>query len=45
MPLPKPKAKETKSKFISRCLVNPNVKKDFTLRGQAYAVCNSLFKK
>lgn len=45
MPLPKPRPRENRSKFIQRCMSDPNVKRDFTFKGQSFAVCQSLFKK
>ena len=45
MPLPKPTEDETMSKFISRCMTDPIVKKEFPEREQRAAVCRSQFDK
>jgi hypothetical protein len=43
MPLPKPKANESRSEFISRCVINPEVQADFGTNEQRVAVCFSLY--
>jgi hypothetical protein len=45
MPLPNPKKEEEKNEFISRCMSDKNIKKDFQNNDQRVAVCYSLFKK
>jgi hypothetical protein len=39
MPLPKPKPKETQSEFISRCIADPIMSREFPDREQRAAVC------
>ncbi len=39
MPLPKPKPKETQSEFISRCIADPIMSREFPDREQRGAVC------
>ena len=41
MPLPSRNKGEEKSKFVSRCMSNPQAKKDFPKQKQRVAVCNS----
>jgi len=41
MPLPKPKQQEKKGDFISRCVIDDTVKKDFSENKQRTAVCYS----
>jgi len=43
MPLPKPRANESRSEFISRCVINPEVQADFGTNEQRVAVCYSLY--
>lgn len=45
MPLPKPSKGQKKSDFISACMSNDMVKKEFPDTDQALAVCNSQWKK
>ncbi len=45
MPLPKPKSGESQDKFVSRCMSNAQVKKDFPDKDQRLAVCFSQFRK
>ena len=45
MPLPSPKGKEQRSKFISRCMGSAQTKKDFPDIKQRVAVCNSRWRK
>ena len=45
MPLPSPNNGESKSKFISRCIVDLTDKKEFQDDKQRTAVCYSQFKK
>lgn len=45
MPLPNPNKNEEKNKFISRCMSDENIQKDFKNNDQRVAVCFSLFKK
>lgn len=45
MPLPKPKAGETRKNFNSRCMGNPTMNTEYPKQDQRYAVCNSLFDK
>lgn len=39
MPIPQPKPKEKKNNFISRCMDNSQMKKDYTDNKQRIAVC------
>lgn len=45
MPLPSPKRNESQQKFVSRCMGNPQVKKDFADQKQRSAVCFSRFRR
>jgi len=45
MPLPSPRNQEEKNKFISRCLSDDNMHKEFKNNQQRVAVCFSLYKK
>jgi hypothetical protein len=39
MPLPKPKPAETQSEFISRCITDPIMEREFPESKQRTAVC------
>jgi len=39
MPLPKPRPNETQQAFISRCMVDPNIRKENDTQDQRLAVC------
>lgn len=43
MPLPKPKKNEDKSKFVSRCMSNDTMKKEYPKQDQRYAVCVRIY--
>lgn len=43
MPLPSKNAEEPKSKFMSRCIADPNMKKEFSDIKQRIAVCISKY--
>lgn len=45
MPLPSPRKGEKQSMFISRCMGNPQTKKDFPEQKQRSAVCFSRFRR
>ena len=45
MPLPAPQKNEEQDKFISRCMGNPTMNKDFKENAQRAAVCYSQYKK
>lgn len=45
MPLPTPKKGEDKDKFISRCMSNPQSKKDFPNQKQRVAVCHTQWRR
>lgn len=45
MPLPTPSPKEEQDKFVSRCMGNPTMNKDFKDNAQRAAVCYSQYKK
>lgn len=50
MPLPEPNKNESKKDFISRCMGNPTMNKEYPDNNQRYAICNqksqsSLFDK
>lgn len=45
MPLPTPREKETRNEFISRCMDNEEMKKDFPKDKQRAAVCYSQLGK
>ena len=44
MPLPRKGKKESQDKFISRCMSDPKVKKEFPDNNQRLAVCNNQSK-
>lgn len=44
MPLPKPTTEETQKQFIQRCMINPEMIKEFRSVDQRYAVCNQIYK-
>lgn len=44
MPLPKPKKSETEQEFVSRCMGDDMMNKDFKDQKQRAAVCYSQFK-
>jgi len=44
MPLPKPRKNEAKQRFISRCIANPTMKKEYKNKKQRIAVCYSQWK-
>ena len=44
MPLPQPKAEETQKEFTQRCMINPEMIKEFRSVDQRYAVCNKIYK-
>jgi hypothetical protein len=41
MPIPKPNKDESKKDFLSRCMENPTMNKEYPDSNQRYAVCNS----
>ena len=43
MPLPKPNADESRNEFVSRCMLDTNIRNDFDTIEQRVAVCNSLY--
>jgi hypothetical protein len=45
MPLPKPSKKETEQEFVSRCMGDDMMNKDFKDQKQRAAVCYSQYKK
>ena len=45
MPLPKPSKKETEQEFVSRCMGDDMMNKDFKDQKQRAAVCYSPYKK
>jgi len=45
MPIPSPKGKETKQKFISRCMGNDSMKKEFPKQKQRAGVCYSQWRE
>lgn len=45
MPLPKPKQDESENDFISRCMTNETMKKEFPKSDQRYAVCQKEWDK
>ena len=45
MPLPKPNKNEVKEKFLTRCMGNTAMNKEFPDKTQRFAVCNTLWKK
>ena len=44
MPIPSPSGKETKSDFISRCMGDDVINKEFPKNTQRYAVCQTKWK-
>lgn len=44
MPLPVPKSTETQEKFISRCIANSVMNREYPNREQRLAVCYSIWK-
>lgn len=45
MPLPKPIDEESKKDFISRCMGNNVMTREYSDNSMRYAVCNSLWDK
>lgn len=45
MPIPQPNKNEDKNKFISRCMQNPIMLKDYPDNKQRAAVCYNSFKE
>jgi len=45
MPLPEPSNDENKQNFISRCMSDDNIKKEFSSHKQKLAVCFSQWKR
>ena len=45
MPLPKPSKKETEQEFVSRCMGDDMMNKDFKDQKQRAAVCYSQYRK
>jgi hypothetical protein len=45
MTLPKPKPYEKRKDFMTRCLSNPTMVKEYKNTEQRIAVCSNLFKK
>lgn len=45
MPIPKPNKGEQKDAFISRCMSNGTMKKEFPDQAQRSAVCNTAWKR
>lgn len=45
MPLPTPKGKTSKEKFLSSCMANTVMNKEFPNNSQRYAVCQSQWKR
>jgi hypothetical protein len=45
MPLPSPSKKEKKSDFISRCMSDEAMKKEYPNRDQRLAVCFTTWKR
>ena len=44
MPIPKPNKDESKKNFITRCMGNPTMNKEYPDPGQRYAICNNSSK-
>ena len=44
MPIPRPKGKEKKEKFLSKCMGDSVMVKEFSNGKQRYAVCQSKWK-
>jgi len=44
MPLPKPKKYEKKSDFITRCVIDETVQKEFKNTKQRIAICSNIFE-
>jgi len=44
MPIPKPKQNENKNDFISRCMANNTMVKEYSEEKQRFAICNNQFK-
>lgn len=45
MPLPSPKGKTSQEKFISSCMANPTMNKEYPDQKQRAAVCYSQWKR
>ena len=45
MPLPKPKVGEKEDEFISRCVSDENIKKEFNDIKARLAVCYTIYEK
>jgi len=43
MPLPKPKPEEKKPDFLSRCMSNPTMNREYNKREQRFAVCQTQY--
>lgn len=43
MPLPKPRVDESRSDFVSRCIINPEIQSEYSTNEQRVAVCYSLY--
>lgn len=41
MPMPKPRKDESKDDFMSRCMADETMRRDFEESGQRYAVCQT----
>jgi co-chaperonin GroES (HSP10) len=41
MPIPEPTKKQSKKEFISQCMGNPTMNKEFPDQAQRFAVCNT----
>ena len=45
MPIPKPRVKESQSEFISRCVMDSVMKREYPDKKQRLAVCYSSWRK
>jgi hypothetical protein len=45
MPIPSPSKGDKKSDFITRCMTNPTMGKEYPDAKQRYAVCNSQYER
>lgn len=45
MPIPRPSKDESRDKFISRCMGDKVMNKEFPERQQRYAVCNKAWER
>ena len=45
MPIPKPRANESREKFVMRCITDPVMESEYPDKKQRIAVCSNQLKK